>query len=389
MANIFPPPKKGVVLGEKYDIKGSAGEGPPLCAGPILYRRSLPPKPGTLSRCKYCGQKFYVRNNQKDESDFGVEVVYWPEQLRRLRKPDMVEYNFSEATRLRVRLEHSKNRRSSSLRRNISGIRTSASERSLGSNNSKKKLRKSSSSSSVKKIDHIMLNSVESNHSSSSTALRRIGSEFIRRIPSSDIESYAPAPIAPTDWRQSTLVGQTTEEEREVLVDVSSGFRFALRPEVMKKARVVWVTNLMGSPIPETKTSSADSPLMSIGSSFGGDDSMSRSFSNGYHTISFHFDTTQQDDSKVEEWLKAEVTTKHPTANPQFEYFQNKTYVTLERFSLSLFLSFMSLTHSLTNSPTPSIPKTDTVYFESQWKTLSNWIKEEETHSFKEQDQKS
>lgn len=164
MANIFPPPKKGVVLGEKYDIKGSAGEGPPLCAGPILYRRSLPPPPGTLSRCKFCGQKFYTRKNNQDESDFGVSVVYWPEQLKRLRKPDIVEYNFSKARRLRLLIERSKNRRPSSIRRGV--LRTSASERhfySSSSNSSimsdKKKLRRSSSSSEIKKIDAILENS--------------------------------------------------------------------------------------------------------------------------------------------------------------------------------------------------------------------------------------
>ena len=164
MANIFPPPKKGVVLGEKYDIKGSAGEGPPLCAGPILYRRSLPPPPGTLSRCKFCGQKFYTRKNSQDEKDFDVCVVYWPEQLKRLRKPDIVEYNFSRARRLRLLIERSKHRRPSSIRRGV--LRTSRSERNFYSSVSnssimsdKKKLRRSSSSSEIKRIDAILENS--------------------------------------------------------------------------------------------------------------------------------------------------------------------------------------------------------------------------------------
>ena len=296
MANIFPPPKKGVVLGEKYDIKGSAGEGPPLCAGPILYRRSLPPPPGTLSRCKFCGQKFYTRKNNQDESDFGVSVVYWPEQLKRLRKPDIVEYNFSKARRLRLLIERSKNRRPSSIRRGV--LRTSASERhfySSSSNSSimsdKKKLRRSSSSSEIKKIDAILENSTRTyiffyfvvaltrkhhnNNNNTGTrttnhlpALRRVGSEFIRRIPSQDIERYLPQPIAPMDWKQCTMVGQTTADgEKEILVDQSSGFRFALSPEVKVSARVIWVNNKLSSPIIESK-SEASSPLMSTLSSF-------------------------------------------------------------------------------------------------------------------------
>jgi len=306
-----------------------------------LYRRSLPPPPGTLSRCKYCGQKFYTRKNNQDETDFGVSVVHWPEQLRRLRKPDIVEYNFSEATRLRVRIEHSKNRRPSSIRKGV--LRSSTSERhffSSSSSSSIKKLRRSSSSSSIKKIDAILDNSTTTTRKNS---LRRVGSEFIRRLPSQDIERYAPQPVAPMDWKQCTMVGQNTDDGREVLVDQSSGFRFALSPVVVKKARVIWISNAMCSPIFEGKRDGSKSPLMSTMSSLGTDDSETgrRHRSSGYHTISFHFDVTQYDDSKVTTWHKAEVTTKHPTASTAFEYFQNRTYET----SYPLICQFNFFTH--------------------------------------------
>ena len=99
-------------------------------------------------------------------------------------------------------------------------------------------------------------------------ALRRVGSEFIRRIPSQDIERYLPQPITPMDWKQCTMVGQTTADgEKEILVDQSSGFRFALSPEVKVSARVIWVNNKLSSPIIESK-SEASSPLMSTLSSF-------------------------------------------------------------------------------------------------------------------------
>ena len=64
------------------------------------------------------------------------------------------------------------------------------------------------------------------------------------------------------------MVGQTTADgEKEILVDQSSGFRFALSPEVKVSARVIWVNNKLSSPIIESK-SEASSPLMSTLSSF-------------------------------------------------------------------------------------------------------------------------
>jgi hypothetical protein len=131
------------------------------------------------------------------------------------------------------------------------------------------------------------------------------------------------------------MVGQTTADgEKEILVDQSSGFRFALSPEVKLSARVVWVRHKLCSPIVESKKE-VSSPLPSALSSFNtGDEGTGgrhHSSSSGYQVISFHFDTKQHDDSKVTTWHRAKVmTTKHPSALPDFNYFDNKTYVVFE-----------------------------------------------------------
>lgn len=282
MQNVFPPPRPGVVLAERYDIKGSAGEGPPFCAGPVLYRRSLPPKPGTLCLCKYCGQKFYMTKRNNQDIDMTKEITYWPEQIRSIRKPAIVEYNFSEAKRLRVRMEHSNARRREipngrrrSRRhhhhhhRDRATRRTSMASTYYGSTNSmlstsssvsdkhvdvrrrRGDMQHRPSTSETKTIDAIVANVTHSDDSDRvathqnrqiGKGLRRIGTELIRRIPSQDLDRFANLkPVPPQDWRQATLLGNRTKEGREMLVDTDTGMRFYLHSQISKRARARWV----------------------------------------------------------------------------------------------------------------------------------------------------
>eukprot|EP00939_MAST-03C_sp_MAST-3C-sp1_P005234 g5234.t1 len=55
MENIFPP---NLRMDEKYDIKGMSGEGAPLCPGPIVHRKSNPPKRGAIEVCRICHKTF-------------------------------------------------------------------------------------------------------------------------------------------------------------------------------------------------------------------------------------------------------------------------------------------------------------------------------------------
>ena len=51
------------------------GEGAPCCPGPVVHRRSKPPKPGKLQRCKHC-RKHYVVGVHADLSG-----PIWPKNM--------------------------------------------------------------------------------------------------------------------------------------------------------------------------------------------------------------------------------------------------------------------------------------------------------------------
>eukprot|EP00939_MAST-03C_sp_MAST-3C-sp1_P001106 g1106.t1 len=374
MQNVFPPPRPGVVIGEKYDIKGSAGEGPPFCAGPVLYRRSLPPKPGTLCRCKHCGQKFIVRKRRLEGViNLSREIVYWPEQLKSIRGPDMVEYNFSEAPRLRFRLQASERRRKIKRamvkKKELNAYSDAASEPTTTLASSSFRLAHSSSSSSVlaphstgdvrrtssnRWIDNVIASSQSMRDVTEATKKK----EIHHRMATEDLVKMARAskPQDPQDWRQASLLGQRTPEGRQVLVDVESGLRFAIFAQVNKYVLARWATTQADlSPFPGDDLHSEDD-----NSGEGGDDDGNVIGGSIKSTVApsrskFQFCFYGADGGEREEedgagenvsctetkngdgewkkkpasaplWLDAENVTPTNTANPDYAYFQNSRY---------------------------------------------------------------
>eukprot|EP00941_MAST-03F_sp_MAST-3F-sp1_P002797 g2797.t1 len=88
MKNIFRPDS---ILAEKYDIKGSAGEGAPCCPGPIVNRRSLPPPKGAVAVCKHCNKRYIVGVGEDVSGGLWTETAS-SESLRRGR---ILEYRWS------------------------------------------------------------------------------------------------------------------------------------------------------------------------------------------------------------------------------------------------------------------------------------------------------